>query len=374
MVLASCASSSSSGGGAGGNDKGSIKIGVILASTGDLIGLGKPELEGVKLAAENINKAGGVGGRKIKLLYKDDQSSPQASVSAARALISEGVVGIIGPESTTLGTGIEPIVNAAKIPEVSLQGGINLSSADGYVFGNTLTGATVVQASIRYMKAHNISKIGYLTTNDSLGQSGDKYGYPLFAKSGIGIVGGKQIIDPTGSDFSTQLSKVKAAGAQSVFIWASGPPVITAAKNFAALNMPGKLFLLNISSDEAKTLGTGAAVSVVGEPKVNVFSQLSRSDPTYSTIKKFVDEAKKAGVAADNYSANGWAAVHIFADSVQKAGTAGTAIHKLWSSGYVPPYASGRTKWTNANHQGFNPSDVVICKWDNASQSFKLAS
>ena len=128
-------------------------LGVILSSTGPLAVLGQLEIKGAQLRAEQINAAGGINGHMIRLDIFDNKSDPQSTVSGARGLLSKKIVGLIGPESTGLGTGVIPLVNAAKIPNLSLQGGIDLTDEHGYVFGIQITGSVVVKATINLKTA-----------------------------------------------------------------------------------------------------------------------------------------------------------------------------------------------------------------------------
>jgi branched-chain amino acid transport system substrate-binding protein len=79
-------------------DTSPIKIGTLFDYTGDLASYGGPIRNGTELAAKHINDAGGLlGGRKIQLVHKDSQTSPQAAVEAARALVNvDKVPAIVG--------------------------------------------------------------------------------------------------------------------------------------------------------------------------------------------------------------------------------------------------------------------------------------
>lgn len=348
-------------------------LGVILSSTGPLAVLGQLEIKGAQLRAEQINAAGGINGHMIRLDIFDNKSDPQSTVSGARGLLSKKIVGLIGPESTGLGTGVIPLVNAAKIPNLSLQGGIDLTDEHGYVFGIQITGSVVVKATINHMKARGIKKIGYLSTSDGLGQAGDRFGLPLFQESGIEVVGGKQTIDPAGSDYSTQLAAVRSAGAEAVFLWGTGTPAIIAAKAFKALRMPGNLYLLNLTIAQITAMGDAVDAILVAQTKANVHDQLSPDDPIAPRLKPFVDAATKANVPIDSFSSAGYGAVVVFEDAIRKVGPNPQKIIELWNSGYEPPATVARVKWDSKIHQGFNPLDAVITAVDPKTMKFRIA-
>lgn len=347
-------------------------LGVILSSTGPLAVLGQLEIKGAQLRADQINAAGGINGHKIKLDVFDNKSDPQTTVSGARGLLTKKIVGLIGPESTALGTGVIPLVNAAKIPNVSLQGGIDLTGDHGYVFGIQITGSVIVKATIAHFKARGIKKIGYLSTSDALGQAGDRFGLPLFQEGGIEIVGGKQTIDPAGSDYSTQLAAVRSAGAEAVFLWGTGAPAIIAAKGFKAQRMPGNLFLLNLTIAQITAMGDAAEVVRVAQTKANVHDQITPDDPVYARMKPFIEAATKANVPIDTFSSAGYGAVVVFEDAIRKVGPNPQKIFELWNGGYEPPVTVARVKWDSKIHQGFNPADAVLTAIDSKTMKFKV--
>ena len=348
-------------------------LGVILSSTGPFAVLGQLAIKGAQLRAEQVNAAGGINGRKLRLEIVDIKSDPQATVSAARSLLSKNVVGLIGPESTALGTGVVPLVNAAKIPNVSLQGGIDLAGEHGYVFGVQITGSVVVKATINHLKARGITKIGYFSTSDALGQAGDKFGLQLFQEAGIQIVGGKQTVDPTGTDYSTQLAAVRAAGAESVFLWGTASPAIVAAKGFKSQRMPGNLYLLNLTIAQISAMGDAADVVLVAQTKATVYDQLPANDPIAARLKPFVEAALKANVPIDTFSSAGYGAVVVFEDAIRKVGPDPEKIFQLWNSGYEPPTTVARMRWDSRIHQGFNPVDAAITTVDPKTLKFRIA-
>ncbi|HSB30738.1 MAG TPA: ABC transporter substrate-binding protein, partial [Candidatus Sulfobium mesophilum] len=78
-----------------------IKVGAILAVTGPAAFLGAPEAKTLEMMVEDINKKGGVKGKKIELIIKDSGASPEKAFSFAKQLIEEDkVLAIIGPSTS----------------------------------------------------------------------------------------------------------------------------------------------------------------------------------------------------------------------------------------------------------------------------------
>jgi branched-chain amino acid transport system substrate-binding protein len=108
----------------GGTDKAAkgtpIKVGVVLDKSGNFANFGIGEEVAAKLAVEEINAAGGAGGRPIELIVKDSGSAPDQAISVTRELIErDQVVAILGPGLTTTAEAGFPIANQSKVPTIS---------------------------------------------------------------------------------------------------------------------------------------------------------------------------------------------------------------------------------------------------------------
>jgi len=100
-----------------------IKIGVILPLTGAGAGLGIPSRNGILLAEKQINAAGGIKGRKIKVVIEDDTTNPDAALNKANNLIfGEKVVALVGPIQTANTVAVGGITAPVKFPQVALGG------------------------------------------------------------------------------------------------------------------------------------------------------------------------------------------------------------------------------------------------------------
>ncbi|MBL8391332.1 MAG: ABC transporter substrate-binding protein [Candidatus Accumulibacter sp.] len=112
-----------------------ISIGFIGGSSGRVADLGIAGRDGVQLAVDLRNQAGGVGGRAVRLLIRDDEQNPEAAARALRELIDQGVVAVVGPMTSAMAMATVPIANEAKVlmisPTVSTE---DLSGRDDYFF------------------------------------------------------------------------------------------------------------------------------------------------------------------------------------------------------------------------------------------------
>src|SRR6476620_1827143 len=97
-----------------------IPVGVYAALSGGEAAFGQATIQGVKLAAEEINNSGGVLGKKIRLIIEDDQGRAEDAASVVTKLItSNNVIGVIGENSSNQSLAAAPICEASKVPMIS---------------------------------------------------------------------------------------------------------------------------------------------------------------------------------------------------------------------------------------------------------------
>ncbi|MFH0995490.1 MAG: ABC transporter substrate-binding protein [Pseudomonadota bacterium] len=117
-----------------------VLLGFLAGTSGRVSDLGISGRDAAQLAIEQCNQSGGVSGRKVRLIVKDDQQNPDVARQAMRELISEGVVAIIGPMTSDMALAGTPIANEGKIlllsPTATTE---SLSDMDDYFFRVTST-------------------------------------------------------------------------------------------------------------------------------------------------------------------------------------------------------------------------------------------
>jgi branched-chain amino acid transport system substrate-binding protein len=116
-----------------------VKIGAIMSTSGPLQIYGEAGLNGIRLAIDEINAAGGLLGQEVQLLAADDATNPQVGVDAAQRLVTiDGVAGIVGALSSGVTIPIATTVTApAGVPQISTASTspvITTLDDDGFLF------------------------------------------------------------------------------------------------------------------------------------------------------------------------------------------------------------------------------------------------
>lgn len=193
--------------------------------TGKQAELGVQERNGVQLAVEKINSSGGIAGRKIKLIVRDDFGTPEKAKMADRELINEGVVAIIGhttSEQTLAGLKVTNPANVVMIgPTVSTP---ELSDLDDYFFRvyPSFTDGFEVFSRYIYQKMH-ITKLAIIYDVDNCAYS-KKYGKILadkFQVLGGDISGEVEFSSAAEPDFYPLLMKLRGNKADGLLVIAS---------------------------------------------------------------------------------------------------------------------------------------------------------
>ncbi len=248
------------------------KIGAIFSVTGAASFLGEPEKNTVIMLQEQINKAGGINGHPIEVIIEDSKSDETHAVLAAKKLLEkDNVIAIIGPSTTGESMALVPIVTNAKTPMISCAAGAGITQPVEeryWVFKSAQYDFSAVEAIFLYMKKHGLFKAGILTISTGFGDSGRKSLIDLAPKYGITIVADERY-GPKDSDMTTQLAKIKAAGAQAVINWSVGPGQVIVTKNWQALKM-------NIPLLQSHGWGSKKNIELAGKAAEGVIAPLSR--------------------------------------------------------------------------------------------------
>jgi branched-chain amino acid transport system substrate-binding protein len=132
-------------------EKPPLKVGFVGSLTGRYSDLGVAGRNGATLAVEHINEAGGIQGRLVELIVKDDKNDPDVAVQVDKELINEGVAAIIGHMTSSMSKAAVPLINEKQIVMVSPTTTTNdLTGLDDYFFRTSTPDLEQSRQLIRY--------------------------------------------------------------------------------------------------------------------------------------------------------------------------------------------------------------------------------
>ena len=200
-----------------------IKIGYIGTFTTLMADLGVANLNGAKIAVEDVNKAGGVNGRPIELIQYDDSNDPStATTRAQKALTSDGVEALIGGTNAPTAMAIRMVSNQSKVVDISPQAQ-NRELTDGmpYLFRVGTIDIHNARALVALMMKQGYKKPGLMTDTTAFGQSGQKSLQEALAAQNIKAVADEKT-QVGATDVTAQVLSLKNAGADVVLSWIQG--------------------------------------------------------------------------------------------------------------------------------------------------------
>jgi branched-chain amino acid transport system substrate-binding protein len=224
-VATACGGSTSSG---GNTPKAPFKVGMILPLSGPNQFLGQQALLGAQAEAKVLNKTQkGILGRDIQIVQKDSATDPARGRAAAQDLIDNDRVDVIMPDFfPAITAAILPIVTQNKILSVTTSGSPIVVDPTKYPYEFTMTIPFAPRAPAVAQEVKNLGgkRVGILVSGDAGGvQIGDGL-RDAYNKAGLTVVGYEKY-DIAATDVTPPLQKLKTAGADTLSIYAAGPPM-----------------------------------------------------------------------------------------------------------------------------------------------------
>jgi len=331
MVGCGCSKSGTSGTTDGGQAGDTIAVGLFTSKTGEESSWGKATIEGVELAVDDFNAAGGLDGKKVQLFIEDDASTPEGAKTVTEKLIQEDkVVALLGEVSSgrTLVGG--KVADAAGIPIISSASTrTKLADEVGGSF-NRICYRDDFQAAVlaKYAAEKGWNRVALFVDKknpystglqDDFAGNGD---FPGFAKKfGVEVVA-TEFYNKGDQEFSSQLASIKAKNPQAVFIPGYYNEVIPIVKQARNLGLTVPIF--GGDGWDAPNLYSDAGDAIVG---CQFSDHFTKDDPA-EHVQKFVkDFTAKYSHAPDAIAALAYDSALVLLDAMKRAG--GTDKDKL---------------------------------------------
>lgn len=191
-----------------GGEEGPITIGYLGPLTGDAASYGVDTLNGVKLAVEEINAAGGMKGRMIKLVAEDSRCTGADAASATQKLVSvDKVVAIVGGQCSGETLAAAPIAEAAGVVMVSpISSSPDVTNAGDFVFRNYPSDALKTKAMAAFLKEEGLTKLAMISENTDFAQAFRQSLKKDFGEENIVF---DEVMEPGTKDYRTLATRLK---------------------------------------------------------------------------------------------------------------------------------------------------------------------
>ena len=297
-----------------------IKIGVYGDLTGPTASFGQSTKNGVQLAFEEINAAGGINGKKLEMISEDDQGTPEKAKTVISKLISQDKVqAVIGEVASTNSLAAAPVAQEAKIPMISPSStNPQVTEKGDYIsrvcFIDPFQGSVMAKFAANTLKAKTAAIFGDVNSDYSKGLT--TFFEQEFTKLG-GKVVAKESYTQQDPDFKGQLTKIRQLNPDIIYI-------------------PGYYGQVGIIAKQARELGMNQPLlggdgwdspdlwKLGGDALKNAYisNHYSAENPA-PEIQNFVKNyTAKFGTAPDSLAALAYDAAKVLADAIKRAGGA----------------------------------------------------
>jgi branched-chain amino acid transport system substrate-binding protein len=347
---------------------------IKIAYNGDMSGtavaeLGQAARWGFEAAIEDINKNGGLLGRKVVPVIRDDLGTPPKSIQNMTELIdNEKVVGVVGPANSGNALAWLHIPQAAKIPVIGSTATATeittryAKEPQNYMFRVSMVDREQVALLAAYaVKASKNKKIAVIADSTGYGQAGIKDAVEVLALHGIKPVLVEKF-GPKDTDITSQLTKIKNAGADAVIIYAIADGAANVVKSMEKINY------------NPVTLGTWGNLSSLyyrmTGPKLapNLIIAASTTEDSNERAKALGERVRKNFPTMTTFAcaAQSYDAVMLMAAAITKANSTdgakvAAALEDLNGvQGIIKTY---NKPFTKEKHEGLSVDDFYLAKW-----------
>ena len=311
-------------GAAGGGDE--ILVGEFASITGQTATFGQSSHAGTTLAIDEINAAGGVLGKKIKLISEDDQSKAEDATAAVQKLINrDRVIALLGEVASSRSRAGGPIAQQAKIPMISpASTNEEVTKIGDYIFRicfiDPFQGEAMASFSMKTLHAKRAAILQDTKQDYSIGLATSFR--ETIRKNGGDIVS-EQAYSSGDKDFRAELTSIRAANPEVIFIPGYYGEVSLIVRQARQLGITCPL----VGGDgwDSPELTKGAEKDFNNTYFSNHFSTEDPDPAVQNFIKKY--KAKYNNADPDAMAALGYDAANILADAIKRAG--GTDSKKL---------------------------------------------
>ncbi len=348
-----------------------IKIGVAGPFTGGSAPMGVSMRDGVKLAVSEINAKGGVLGRQLQLVERDDEAKNERGVQVAQELINkEKVVATVGYINTGVALASQRFYQEAKIPvlnnvatgSVVTKQFVAPEHKDNYIFrtaaNDTIQSAMIVDEAVVKNK---FTKVAILADSTNYGQLGREDLEKTLSAKGIKPVAVEKF-NIKDVDMTAQLLKAKQGGAQAVLTYGIGPELAQIANGMEKLGWKVPIigsWTLSMGNflDNAGKNGDGATMP-----------QTFIQDPNTPKRKAFIEAYQKAykvdRMPSAVSAAQGYDSIYLLAAAIKQAGgTDGVKVREALENlnekveGVITTY---NKPFTHDDHEAIKPGMPVM--------------
>jgi branched-chain amino acid transport system substrate-binding protein len=302
------------------------RIGCVFAITGKASWLGEPQRNTVEMIAQEINDAGGINGRPLKLYIEDTAGENTRGVNAVKKLIQKhNVIAIIGPSTSGVSMAVIPVVQEAKIPMISCAAAESMLKPieeRKWIFKVAQNDSDAIRRIYDHQKEKGITKIGIMTDTTGFGAAGRTLLIDMAPGYGITVLA-DETYSPADTDMTAQLVKIKNSGAEAIVNWSIAPAQSIVPQNMVQLKMTIPLYQSHGFGNIKYAQAAGAAAEGIIFPgsRLLAVDSLAADDPQIEVLMAYKKAYEtKYQESASTFGSHAYDALWLIANALKKVG------------------------------------------------------
>lgn len=328
------------------------RIGAILPLTGNASTIGEQMKSGMELAVDDLNAAGGIAGKSLRVIFEDSKNDPKEGVSLFNRLTSTEKVPVVVSAMTGVTKAIIPL--SATTKTVVMATG---ASASGITHGSDYAYRLFITADLDATTMAKfaadklgLSKVAIVHVNDDFGVSFSRIFKSTFEANPSKSVVYEEAFEKGTTDFRSLVTKLKEVSPDGIYL----------------LGYDNNLGILPLQIRQAGIKAPIMSIGTIGQPSVReqagealdgayfTTTDYAADKPTNPEAETFTASyLKKFGKAPTYFSAFSYDAVHVLADAISEGGASPDAIRNSLSSGKLYHGAMGDIHFTSDRDADF---------------------
>lgn len=346
--------------------EGPIQVGHITPLTGDFSPLGTDTTNAVELAVAQINDDGGILGREIELITRDDQSNPDEAILAFNEIMDDEPAAVIGSAFSNSAMALMEQIEREQVPYISpTPADEQLDPLRDHVFVVPALAGTYAERALSYFNAEGIEEVVVAYSETSYGESGHNALTETAGDHGVELVAEENFEQDT-TDFGHIIAEIESADPDAVLFWGTGPPasIFTAQYAGAEIDIPLTMTGAQASHlwvDPTEDSAPGSTEGVTVLTSVGVVG----ADLPEGEQRDVVVEMTEAFEAEHDYpppqfAYDGYSTVMLLAAAIEDAGSTERADIRDALENLTLTTPNGTFTYSDSDHSGLTADAIAV--------------
>jgi branched-chain amino acid transport system substrate-binding protein len=353
-------------------------ITVILPLTGNASFLGVSAQKTMTVLEQEVNKQGGIDGRPLRFVFKDDESTPQTTVQLTNAEIAAHPAVFMGSALVAMCGASAPLLKNGPV-DYCLSPATH-PAPGSYMFSCDTSTTDLIAADLRFLHDRGWTRIASISSTDASGQDFETTISQLLKQpenADIQFVARTRF---TMGDVSVgaQMEQLRAAAPQAVIVWTTGAPVATTFKGLVQSGLDLPVVTANLTTVQLEQYAAFLPKELyISSPLYPPHDGLTQYDPRVEAAQKsFYAALTAAHLPIDIMASHVWDPGMIVVATLRKLGPSATAEQVRESIAGLTDFAgvNGLYDFTKVPQRGLDAGSTVVTRWSPAEGRWVVAS